>query len=230
MRNMLRSDEGFLFLVGPTWSFSWFDLCWGLIKPNFWWNWTCASTTRQQAVADEATWKHSLRLAGFNWIDWSRGRCDESKLIRLMVASPCENKGLQLQVGQSSEDDEHPDAGDKPLCEMETVAFEEVESVTLYADIFYPGTPDPAGTKPRPICLMVHGGGHVFYTRKDIRPDQRDLLLDLGFLPLTIDYRKCPETTLLNGPMIDATSALAWARQGLPGRLERPTPKPRSSA
>lgn len=63
---------------------------------------------------------------------------------------------------------------------------------------------------------MIHGGGHVMLSRKDVRPKQTQMLLDAGFVPISIDYRLCPEVTLLEGPMEDAQDALAWARHTLP--------------
>ncbi|MCJ1462837.1 hypothetical protein MMC07_001440 [Pseudocyphellaria aurata] len=69
---------------------------------------------------------------------------------------------------------------------------------------------------------MIHGGGHVMLSRKDIRPAQTRTLLDAGFLPISIDYRLCPELTLLEGPMRDVRDALKWARSTLPSlRLQR---------
>ena len=65
-------------------------------------------------------------------------------------------------------------------------------------------------------ALMIHGGGHIMLSRKDVRPKQTQLLLDNGFLPVSIDYRLCPETTLLEGPMTDVCDALSWARSELP--------------
>lgn len=63
---------------------------------------------------------------------------------------------------------------------------------------------------------MIHGGGHVMLSRKDIRPKQTQLLLDAGFLPVSIDYRLCPEVSLKDGPMSDCRDALVWARNILP--------------
>lgn len=63
---------------------------------------------------------------------------------------------------------------------------------------------------------MIHGGGHVMLSRKDVRPKQTQLLLDAGFIPVSVDYRLCPETTLLEGPMTDVRDALGWARNTLP--------------
>ena len=62
---------------------------------------------------------------------------------------------------------------------------------------------------------MIHGGGHIMLSRNDIRPEQTNLLLKNGFLPISIDYRLCPETTLLEGPMLDVVDALAWIRLNL---------------
>lgn len=54
------------------------------------------------------------------------------------------------------------------------------------------------------------------YTRKDIRDDQTQILLHAGFLPISIDYRLCPEVSLPEGPMRDVCDALYWARKILP--------------
>lgn len=53
-------------------------------------------------------------------------------------------------------------------------------------------------------------------SRNEIRPEQTQSLLNSGFLPISIDYRLCPETTLPEGPMADVVDALAWARKVLP--------------
>lgn len=53
-------------------------------------------------------------------------------------------------------------------------------------------------------------------SRKDVRPKQTRLLLERGFLPVSIDYRLCPEVTLTEGPMVDVCTALGWARNVLP--------------
>lgn len=63
---------------------------------------------------------------------------------------------------------------------------------------------------------MIHGGGHVMLSRKDVRPRQTQLLLQHGVLPISIDYRLCPETTILEGPLVDVADAYAWARGTLP--------------
>lgn len=54
-------------------------------------------------------------------------------------------------------------------------------------------------------------------SRDDVRPEQTMLLLNQGFLPISVDYRLCPEVTLVNGPMCDVSDALTWIRTVLPG-------------
>ncbi|KAL8919930.1 MAG: hypothetical protein Q9172_004723 [Xanthocarpia lactea] len=65
-------------------------------------------------------------------------------------------------------------------------------------------------------ALMIHGGGYVLLSRKDVRPRQTQLLLDHGLLPVAVDYRLCPEVNLLDGPFADVSDAYAWARNTLP--------------
>ena len=60
-------------------------------------------------------------------------------------------------------------------------------------------------------------------TRKDIRNDQTQSLLKAGFLPISVDYRLCPEVTLTDGPIRDVCDAFFWARKILPTlTLRRP--------
>jgi acetyl esterase/lipase len=42
------------------------------------------------------------------------------------------------------------------------------------------------------------------------------MLLNLGFLPVSVDYRLCPEVNIRDGPMTDACEAVGWARNVLP--------------
>ena len=54
------------------------------------------------------------------------------------------------------------------------------------------------------------------FTRKEVNLKQIKLLIDDGFLPVSIDYRFCPELSILDGPMNDVCEALRWARFQLP--------------
>ncbi|KAH8691174.1 hypothetical protein BGW36DRAFT_438695 [Talaromyces proteolyticus] len=99
---------------------------------------------------------------------------------------------------------------------METVVVGEKEGIELLADIYYPSEVATPQTPPLPVALMIHGGGHIMLSRKDVRPRQTQMLLDAGFLPVSVDYRLCPEKTLPEGPMQDVRDALCWARKTLP--------------
>ena len=66
-------------------------------------------------------------------------------------------------------------------------------------------------------ALMIHGGGHVMLSRKDVRTEQTHHLLGNGILPVSIDYRLCPEVNVIDGPMTDVCEALQWAQTTLPG-------------
>lgn len=52
-------------------------------------------------------------------------------------------------------------------------------------------------------------------SRKHVQQQQVQLLLECGFLPISVDFRLCPETTLAEGPMADVGDAMAWIRNGL---------------
>ena len=53
-------------------------------------------------------------------------------------------------------------------------------------------------------------------TRRDVNVKQVELLIADGFLPVSCDYRLCPELNILDGPMNDVCDALCWARFQLP--------------
>ncbi|RAQ98771.1 polyketide synthase [Stemphylium lycopersici] len=200
---MLRPD-GMLCLVELTQNLYWFDLVFGLVE-----GWWLFEDGRNHALASVARWKEDLYTSGFSWVNWSSGNSEESKILRVIVASPSPyssrhpTTALELN-GKSAVIDT-----------QETVTFKHAGSLPLNADIYYPSK-DMTVSKPRPVALMIHGGGHVMLSRKDVRPKQTQLLLDAGFIPVSIDYRLCPETTLLEGPMTDVRDALSWARKTLP--------------
>lgn len=53
-------------------------------------------------------------------------------------------------------------------------------------------------------------------SKKAVRPHQIKFLLDKGILPVSFDYRLCPEINLIDGPITDVRDALLWAQQELP--------------
>ncbi|KAH6629968.1 polyketide synthase [Chaetomium sp. MPI-SDFR-AT-0129] len=201
IRRMLR-EGGLLFLVELTQNLFWFDLVFGLLE-----GWWLFEDGRSHALASEERWRGVLLESGFEWVDWSDGRSAEASILRLIVASTSASSRSHPAL---------PVSLPSPPQQQETVVFKHAGPLALHADIYYPPTLDPPGSKPRPVALMIHGGGHILLSRSDIRPKQTSLLLTAGFLPISIDYRLCPETTLLQGPMTDVLDALAWARHTLP--------------
>ncbi|KAK5995382.1 Non-reducing polyketide synthase ausA [Cladobotryum mycophilum] len=198
IHKMLRSD-GILCLVEATRNLYWFDLVFGLLD-----GWWLSTDGRDHPLVDEQHWARDLRAAGFKWIDWSTGASEESHFIKVITASPfdatptvdtsmalCDNlKGVNNTSLQ------------------QTMIFKTADGLDLFADIYFPLNRD--------LSLMIHGGGHVMLSRKDVRPEQTALLLEKGFLPISVDYRLCPEITLRDGPMADVRDALAWIRTSLP--------------
>ncbi|KAI1097348.1 hypothetical protein F4804DRAFT_339282 [Jackrogersella minutella] len=211
---MLRKD-GMVCLVEHTQNLFWFDLVWGLVE-----GWWLFDDGRSHALASELRWKKDLETSGFQWVDWSDGASKEAQVLRVIVASPTAQ--LSAPTIKSSNNELA-----SPLETEESMVFKQAGSLPLHADIFYPSTVQP-GNKARPIALMVHGGGHIMLSRKDVRPKQTQVLLDAGFLPISVDYRLCPETNLLEGPMTDVRDALGWARNVLPS-LARKRPDVRIS-
>ncbi|KAI0378532.1 hypothetical protein F5Y04DRAFT_272492 [Hypomontagnella monticulosa] len=202
IQRMLRED-GMLCLVENTRNLFWFDIAWGLVE-----GWWLFDDGRTHALVPETQWKKDLQVSGFQWVDWSDGDLEEAEMLRVIVASP------SAQLSPLAINDSNNEL-DQTLETQETVVFKRVDSLELQADIYYPSTLQTS-KEARAVALMVHGGGHVMLSRKDIRPKQTQILLDAGFIPISVDYRLCPEVTLLEGPMTDVRDALSWARNTLP--------------
>lgn len=63
---------------------------------------------------------------------------------------------------------------------------------------------------------MIHGGGFMTLSKAAIRPAQTNYLIENGILPVSIDYRLCPEINIIDGMMTDVRDALAWVQKKLP--------------
>ncbi|KAH0593194.1 Polyketide synthase [Metarhizium humberi] len=214
IRALLQS-KGFLCLVELTRDIFWLDLVFGLLEG--WWRY---EDGRDHALATEHLWDSTLHQAGFEWVDWTDNETMESNALRVIVASPSQISPTARELCTK-------------LPSMETVVWGERDGLQLLADIYYPARVDST-PKPRPIvcsslcsALMIHGGGHVMLSRQDIRPTQTQTLLEAGFLPISVDYRLCPEVSLPAGPMADVRDALGWVRRVLPNLpLLRPDIRP----
>ncbi|MCJ1352385.1 MAG: hypothetical protein MMC33_002369 [Icmadophila ericetorum] len=208
LRSMLRAD-GFLCLLELTRNLFWLDCVFGMLE-----GWWLFEDGRKHILADEFRWQRTLLGAGFKHVDWTDDETEESDQFRLIAAfmsNPQISEPLDRKLEKTV---------------METVEFHKVQELSLYADIYYP-TEIENTRKKRPIALMIHGGGHIMLSRKDIRSKQTSLLLEHGLLPVSVDYRLCPEVALAEGPIPDVCTALQWARQMLPAlKLQRPDIRP----
>ncbi|OTB18660.1 hypothetical protein K445DRAFT_363971 [Daldinia sp. EC12] len=202
LRRLLR-DDGLLCLVENEENLFWYDLVWGLVE-----GWWLFEDNRTHALIPAARWKTKLEASGFQWVNWSAGSSEESKMLRIIAASP----SAQLSSPKVNDSEQELEIA---LETQETVVFKHAGSLPLQADIYYPSTRQTS-SDARPVALMVHGGGHVMLSRKDIRPKQTQILLEAGFVPVSVDYRLCPETTLEEGPITDVRDALGWVRNTLP--------------
>ncbi|PQE27928.1 Beta-ketoacyl synthase protein [Rutstroemia sp. NJR-2017a BBW] len=200
IRKMLRED-GALMLVETTENMYWLDIVVGLFE-----GWWLFEDGREHALADEGRWERALKEAGFAAVGFSGGETREARTVRVIGGF----------VG-GVEDEEQVDAVVlKPEGKrLETVVYKRVREQDIHADIYYPADGRSYGKK-MPIALMIHGGSHILFSRKDIRPAQTNLLLEKGFLPVSLDHRLCPEVSLLEGAMVDIRDALSWARHSLP--------------
>ncbi|KAK8108232.1 Methylphloroacetophenone synthase [Apiospora kogelbergensis] len=202
VRRMLR-DDGVLALIEITQNMLWPDLVVGLLE-----GWWLFEDGRTHALVDETHWEREMKAAGFAAVEWSDGDSPESKAV---------NGALDKQLDDSATKEP---ANTKTV--LETVVYKTIGDQDIHADVYWPvpdSTTSSSGSpsKPKPIALMIHGGSHIIFSRKDIRPAQTRLLLARGFVPVSLDHRLCPEVPLAEGAMADVCSALAWARETLPG-------------
>ncbi|KAL6718201.1 hypothetical protein ACLMJK_004289 [Lecanora helva] len=210
----IRKD-GALCLLEFTRNLYWFDLVFGLLE-----GWWLFSDGRQHALANKGFWDTSLRAAGFKHVAWTDGSTEEAKTLRLICAFRHEAKGdLNLTTKNGT-------ITKRAGVPMEEMVWKQIDGLDLTADIYFPKTPDPLGKK-RAIALLIHGGGHFLFGRKDVPMKHIRTLIERGFLPVSIDYRLCPETNLFEGPMTDCCDALKWATEILPtAPLSGPTVTP----
>lgn len=126
IHKMLRYD-GILCLIELTRNLFWFDLVFGLLE-----GWWLFNDGREHVLADETRWERCLRAAGFQWVDWSDSTSEESNILRIITASPF---NVLPYVRSSTHDGIETKDGQQM---QETLAFKEVDGLSLKADIYYP--------------------------------------------------------------------------------------------
>ncbi|KAI1140804.1 BcPKS19, polyketide synthase [Hypoxylon sp. FL0543] len=205
LRQMLRED-GTLTLVEITKNMFWLDIVVGLFE-----GWWLFEDGRSHALVDEKYWERVMKKAGFSEVLWSDGATPESKTVRVIGAFPRGDPTRANAVSPSKK---------SVKATLETVVYKKIGDQEIHADIYYPA--EVSSSRRLPIALMIHGGSHIIFSRKDIRPAQTRLLLEKGFLPVSLDHRLCPEVSLSEGPMVDVCDALHWARHSLPYLASHP--------
>ncbi|KAK4214758.1 conidial yellow pigment biosynthesis polyketide synthase, partial [Rhypophila decipiens] len=202
LRETLVPKSGMMVLSEVTRVIDYYDITFGLL--DGWWH---AEGRTAYPLQPAEWWMSTFRAAGFASVGYSSGSSPEANTQRLLLAcnqhwddTPTAAVPRTLRVG---EEDGY---------RLETMVYKEVDGVKIHADVYFPFKPPKL---PMPIALMIHGGGHMTLSRKAIRPAQRRHLLAHGFLPVSIDYRLCPEINLIDGPMADVCSAYKWAQTDL---------------
>ncbi|KAF7944492.1 hypothetical protein EAE96_010883 [Botrytis aclada] len=199
LKETLR-DGGFVVLSEVTKLIDWYDVVYGLL--DGWW----LGNDTDYPLQPPEFWMECFKKAGFASASYTEGPTPDSNTQRLLVAS---TKLLETPSRETTTKRES-----KLGQEVKTVTYKIVDGVEVLADIFLP---EVAPINPMPIALMIHGGGHMTLSRKAIRPAQKSLLLANNVIPISLDYRLCPEVDLINGPIADIRDAYIWAQTELPG-------------
>ncbi|GKZ28711.1 type I Iterative Polyketide synthase (PKS) [Aspergillus brasiliensis] len=200
IRTLLRPN-GFVSLVEFTTRMFWFDLVFGLLE-----GWWLFNDGRKYVLASPEFWEECMQNTGFKHVSWTGGSTRESQVVRIITGfvQPATDPNFR-SIPQFTKGD------------IETVVFKHTDKrLPLRADIYLPSAEQAAKHDTWTVALLVHGGGHVMLSRKDVRPRQIQLLLDHGLLPVSVDYRLCPEINLLEGPITDVRDAYKWSRKTLP--------------
>ncbi|KAK9414372.1 hypothetical protein SUNI508_11334 [Seiridium unicorne] len=200
--NKLLRPHGFVSLVELTTRNFWLDMVFGLLD-----GWWLHDDGRPYVLATPEFWNQSMRQTGFQHVSWTGGHTRESEVVRVIT-------GFKQPVSDPSSYQSMPQGATGGV---ETVVFKYTDKkLPLRADVYYPSASQATIHKSWVAGLLIHGGGHVMLSRQDLRPRQIQLLLDNGVLPVAVDYRLCPETTILEGPLVDVSDAYAWLRDTLP--------------
>lgn len=82
-------------------------------------------------------------------------------------------------------------------------SYKHIKGCDIGVDVF------EAQKMPAPLLLMIHGGGFVFGSRKDISKHKMNAFLERGIHVASIDYRLSPESSFSDA-LIDVEDAIRW--------------------
>ncbi|KAF7896114.1 hypothetical protein EAF00_006129 [Botryotinia globosa] len=148
--------------------------------------WWLAEGNTAYPLQPAEAWMSTFKAAGFGSTSYSQGSMPEANSQQLLVAS-CNQWEIPASINASS----NIDSSRGVSYRQEAIVYKEV-------------------------TIMIHGGGHMTLSRKAVRPMQTQYLLANGYLPVSIDYRLCPEINLVDGPMTDVYDAYQWSKNVLP--------------
>ncbi|KAK7912247.1 hypothetical protein PG985_014728 [Apiospora marii] len=107
---------------------------------------------------------------------------------------------------------------------VEPHVYKKLDGIDIVADVYVPTKPPTHPINGADVldfqALMIHGGGHLTLSRRAVRPRQTKHLLANGILPVSLDYRLCPQINVLDGAMGDVRDACIWAQRDLPAIME----------
>ncbi|KAL6155028.1 Type I Iterative PKS [Exserohilum turcicum] len=192
IKEMLNSN-GLMVLSEMTNIFDWHEIVFGLL--DGWW----LANDADHAIQSAEVWMKFLRQAGFASATYSQSTEPDCNLQRLLVGS----------VKQYPEPLRHMEL---PSSGVETVVYKSIDGIEIEADVYLPSIP-PASSMP--VALMIHGGGNMTLSRKAVRPEQTKYLLSHNILPISVDYRLCPEVNVIEGPICDVRDAYVWIQKKL---------------
>ncbi|KAE8849469.1 hypothetical protein HRS9122_03485 [Pyrenophora teres f. teres] len=192
IKQMLNSN-GLLILSEITTVFDWHEAVFGLL--DGWW----LANDANHAIQSAEVWMDFLHQAGFPSATYSQSTVPDCNLQRLLVASTQQHEEPHRKIESTATG-------------VKTVVYKSIDGVEVEADIYLPKSPP---TSSMPVALMIHGGGHMTLSRKAVRPAQIQFLLSHNILPISVDYRLCPEVNVIEGPFSDVRDAYSWIQEKL---------------
>ncbi|KAK7542168.1 Alpha/Beta hydrolase protein [Phyllosticta citribraziliensis] len=84
-----------------------------------------------------------------------------------------------------------------------------VDGSIIQADVYVP-SPAPSAKTALPVAIGIHGGAFMLGHSGMVSLDQIDDCLSRGWIVVSIDHRLCPQVSIVDGPITDARTALAW--------------------
>jgi acetyl esterase/lipase len=102
--------------------------------------------------------------------------------------------------------------GDSNLIDMALrLTYKSIDGIDIPTDVHLPAE---RRYDHAPVLLMLHGGGFVVGDASMNNRDQIENCLARGWIVLSLEYRLCPGSNVLEGPMTDVKDALCWVQEG----------------